>query len=51
MTRKIVTGGAGAPEGGAPAPRVTLRIPTHMAAPSHTLVLREGPKPLQRSRE
>jgi hypothetical protein len=24
---------------------VTLRIPTHMAAPSHALVLREGPKP------
>jgi hypothetical protein len=24
---------------------VTLRIPTHLAAPSHALVLREGPKP------
>ena len=27
------------------AQRVTLRIPTHMAAPSHALVLREGPHP------
>jgi hypothetical protein len=24
---------------------VTLRIPTHLAAPSHALVLREGPSP------
>ena len=24
---------------------VTLSIPTHMAAPSHGLILREGPKP------
>jgi hypothetical protein len=36
---------AGAPEGSAQ--RVTFRIPTHMAAPSHALVLREGPKPMR----
>jgi hypothetical protein len=34
-----------APEADTPAERVTLRVPTHMAAPSHALVLREGPKP------
>jgi hypothetical protein len=27
------------------AERVTLRVPTHLAAPSHALILREGPKP------
>jgi hypothetical protein len=41
--RKIMDGAAGAPQAGAEP--VTLRIPTHMAAPSHALVLREGPKP------
>jgi hypothetical protein len=34
-----------APGAGTPAQGVTLSIPTHMAAPSHALVLREGPKP------
>jgi hypothetical protein len=45
MTRKIVASGASAPEADTPAQRVTLRIATHMATPSHALVLREGPKP------
>jgi hypothetical protein len=43
VIRKITDGAAGAPE--ASTPGVTLRVPTHMAAPSHALVLREGPKP------
>jgi hypothetical protein len=43
MTRKVMDGVAGTPEAGAE--RVALRIPTHMAAPSHALILREGPKP------
>jgi hypothetical protein len=43
VTRDSTTGAAGAPE--ASTPGVTLRVPTHMAAPSHALVLREGPKP------
>jgi hypothetical protein len=40
-----VGSGADAPEADRPAERVTLRIPTDMAAPSHALILREGPKP------
>jgi hypothetical protein len=47
MTRKSVASGADAPDASASALRVTLRIPTHMAAPSHALVLREGPKPMR----
>jgi hypothetical protein len=43
LTRESTNGAAGAPE--ASTPGVTLRVPTHMAAPSHALVLREGPKP------
>jgi hypothetical protein len=43
LTRDSTTGAAGAPE--ASTLGVTLRVPTHMAAPSHALVLREGPKP------
>jgi hypothetical protein len=43
VTRDSTTGAAGAPE--ASTPGVTLRVPTHMAAPSHGLILREGPKP------
>jgi hypothetical protein len=43
VTRKLVDGVAGTPEAGAE--RVTLRILTHMAAPSHALILREGPTP------
>ena len=43
MTRDSATGTGSAPE--ASTPGVTLRVPTHMAAPSHALVLREGPKP------
>jgi hypothetical protein len=43
LTRDSTTGAAGAPE--ASMPGVTLRVPTHMAAPSHALILREGPKP------
>lgn len=42
MSRKIVVG---APEGDTPAQGVSLSIPTHMAEPSHGLVLRDGPKP------
>jgi hypothetical protein len=42
MTRTIAPD---APEADTPAEPVTLRFPTHMAAPSHALVLREGPKP------
>jgi hypothetical protein len=38
-------GAVGAPEASTPAQQVTLRIPTHLAAPSHALILREGPKP------
>jgi hypothetical protein len=45
VTRKHMDRAAGAPVGDAPAQPVTLRIPTHMAAPSLALVLREGPKP------
>lgn len=41
--RKLVKDAAGMPEADTPAPGVTLSIPTHMAAPSHALVLREGP--------
>jgi hypothetical protein len=43
--RQIVKDAAGTPEAEPPEQGVTLRIPTHMAAPSHALVLREGPKP------
>jgi hypothetical protein len=43
--RKIVKDAAGTPEAEPPAQGVTLNIPTHMAAPSHALILREGPKP------
>ena len=43
MTRDSTTGTAGAPD--ASTQGVTLHIPTHLAAPSHALVLREGPKP------
>jgi hypothetical protein len=45
VTWEIVGSGADVAEPDAPAQRVTLCIPTHMAAPSHALVLREGPKP------
>ncbi len=34
-----------APGPDTPAQGTTLRVPTHMAAPSHALVLREGPRP------
>jgi hypothetical protein len=43
MIRKITDSAASAPE--ASTPGVTLCVPTHMAAPSHALVLREGPRP------
>jgi hypothetical protein len=43
LTRDSTTGAVGAPD--ASTQCVTLSIPTHMAAPSHALVLREGPKP------
>jgi hypothetical protein len=43
--QKIVKNAADAPEAEPPAQGVTLSIPTHMAAPSHALVQREGPKP------
>jgi hypothetical protein len=43
--RNIVEDAAGTPEAEPPAQGVTLSIPTHLAAPSHALVLREGPKP------
>jgi hypothetical protein len=43
MTREIVENAAGTPE--ANIQGVTLRVPTHVAAPSHGLVLREGPRP------
>jgi hypothetical protein len=43
--RKIVKDAAGTPQTEPPAQDVTLSIPTHMAAPSHALILREGPKP------
>jgi hypothetical protein len=43
LTRDSTTGTAGAPD--ASTQGVTLSVPTHMAAPSHALVLREGPKP------
>jgi hypothetical protein len=43
--RKSVMDAAGMSEAAPPAQGVTLSIPTHMAAPSHALVLREGPKP------
>ncbi len=42
--QKIVKSAAGTPEAELPAQGVTLSIPSHMAAPSHALVLREGPK-------
>jgi hypothetical protein len=45
LTRDSTTGVAGTPDAETPAQGVTLSIPTHMAAPSHALVLREGPKP------
>ena len=45
MTRSITDDVAEVEEAGEPAQGVTLSIPTHMAAPSHALVLREGPKP------
>jgi hypothetical protein len=43
MTRKSMAEAHGTPETGEQ--RVTLCIPTHMAAPSHALVLHGGPKP------
>jgi hypothetical protein len=43
--RKFVKDAAGTPEAEPPARGVTLCVPTHVAAPSHALVLREGPKP------
>ena len=43
MTRKSTEGAPDKSE--ASTQGVTLRIPTHMATPSHALVLREGPKP------
>src|SRR5688572_8391017 len=43
MTAKTIDDAAGAPE--ANKQNVTLSVPTHMAAPSHGLILREGPKP------
>jgi hypothetical protein len=43
MTRESMDRAPGTPD--ASTQGVTLRIPTHMAAPSHALVLREGPKP------
>jgi hypothetical protein len=43
VTRDSTTGAAGAPE--ASTQGLTLHIATHMAAPSHGLILREGPKP------
>ena len=43
MTAKTMDDAAGAPE--ANTQGVTLSVPTHMAAPSHGLILREGPKP------
>ena len=45
MTRQITDDATEVEETGEPAERVTLRIPTYVAAPSHALVLREGPKP------
>jgi hypothetical protein len=42
--RQIVKDAAGTPEAEPPTQGVTLSIPTHMATPSHALVLREGPK-------
>jgi hypothetical protein len=45
VTRDSTTGAAGAHMADTPAQGVTLSIPTHMAAPSHGFVLREGPKP------
>jgi hypothetical protein len=43
--QKLVKDAAGTPEAEPLAQGVTLSIPTHMAAPSHALILREGPKP------
>jgi thiamine pyrophosphate-dependent acetolactate synthase large subunit-like protein len=43
VTRDGTTDTAGAPD--ASTQGVTLSIPTHMATPSHGLILREGPKP------
>jgi hypothetical protein len=37
-------GAAGTPDASTPSQRVTLRIPIHIAALSHALVLRDGPK-------
>jgi hypothetical protein len=45
VTKKVLASGAGTPETDTLAQQVTLRIPTHLAAPSHALILREGPKP------
>jgi hypothetical protein len=45
VIRDSTTGVAGTPEAEPPAQGVTLHIATHMAAPSHGLILREGPKP------
>jgi hypothetical protein len=45
MTRPITDDAAEVEEAGEPAQGVTLSIPTYMAAPSHGLILREGPKP------
>jgi hypothetical protein len=43
VTQDSTTGTAGAPD--ASTQGVTMHIPTHMAVPSHGLILREGPKP------
>jgi hypothetical protein len=45
MTAKTRDDAAGAPE--ANTQGVTLSVPTYMAAPSHGLILREGPKPMR----
>jgi hypothetical protein len=45
VTGKFIGGAAAAPEADAPAQGVTLSVPTHIAGPSHGLVLRDGPKP------
>ena len=45
MTAKAMDDAASAPE--ASTPGVTLRVWTHMAGPSHALILREWPKPTQ----
>lgn len=44
MTRQIMDGATDVEEAGEPAKRVTLGIPTHLAAPSRRFILRDGPK-------